>query len=230
MAIIDTPSLMIALKAGTLPRNVTRYDLLRQEVEAAVKAYCKWGIEQATATSFESGNGYVDLPLKRPFVSSITGLWQDDGGYYGKGVNAFASNTQLVEGQDFVLVLDDETMGKSGLVRRLTCAVNLFPSDLFFGRLGGLSYRRPNYWPVGYGNLKVTYTYGFSSLTMPLDIKLAVQTAVGTCINSVKWGFPVQSEGIGSHNYSLAIAREPEFGTTRQLLSRYRDLSIGAPL
>jgi hypothetical protein len=133
-----------------------------------------------------------------------------------------------VEGQDFSLVLDSDGIGKSGILRAISNALVLFPSDLvYFRGSGGLSYRKPSFWPRGYGNIKVQYTYGFAPGSVPDDIKLAIAVGCAICANTTKYGFPIVGENLGAHSYSLGFAREPEFGTVRQLLSRYRDLSIG---
>jgi hypothetical protein len=297
VSLTDTTSLLTACKVVNTAQNYARYDLLRRQVEAAVKVWCKWEIEQATVTEFYDGTGYTDIVLRRPYVSAVLNVWQDPTGYYGDGTNAF-SGAPLVLGSDYGLVRDDGTRGKSGLLRRLSNPQLLFPSDVYFNRgPGGLAYQRPADWQVGSGNVKVQYTFGFpsalvvtamlwsggvatyttatahglqvgqvvnvvnatpagyggtlfvsgaTSLTftasvavnpgigvsatldaVPQDVKLAVEAGVSIAATSARFGGPASSEGIGAHNYSLPLAREPEFASVRQLLSRYRDLSVG---
>lgn len=222
----DTDNLMATIGLSiAVPRLRARIDLLRQQAEAAIKSYVKWPIEQTgPVTEYYDGAGFMDVILRKPYVSSITNVWQDNGGWYGQAQNAFAAGTQLVLGKDYALVVDD-TVSRCGILRKLSNLNNFFPSDLFFyGKPGGLAYRGPLYWPRGYGNIKVVYTYGFA--VIPDDIKLAVATAVSIVMNSTRWGFPSAGEGVGGHSWSLSITREPEFGTVRQLLSRYRDLAL----
>lgn len=222
MALDTTANVMTALGISDSSLT-TRIDMLRTFAEKAVKDWVKWGIEKVQdQVSYFDGLGYPDIVL-RPWTLTITDVWLDGTGYYGDGANAFASSTKLTKGQDYVLVKGDDS--RAGLLRRLTNSVFWFPSDLVFHRGGGgLGYRKPAFWPAGYGNVKVKYDYGFA--TIPDSIKAAVSTAVGIFMNSVKFGFPTQSESLGDYSYSLAVAREPEFGSVRQLLVSYRDVSM----
>lgn len=223
MALIDTVSLMRTLQVKDFSAsNVALFDQLRRRVEAAVKAYVKWGLEEvAGEVQYLDGNGYIDLVLPHPFVTAITDLRVDPTGAFGYGNNAFAAGTALINGTDYALVRD----GRSGLVRRLTYPTFWWPSDLFFWRgPGGLAVGRRPGWPMGNGNIKVTYTYGMQ--TIPDDIKLAVETAAGMVVNSVRFGWPVQSENMGDYSYSLNISRDIDFGSVRSLLNPYRDTPI----
>jgi len=217
---------MLAIRT-TVPSTIARYDTLRIVAESAVKQFCKWELEPATVTEYYDGVGYRDIPLYKPYVSAVASVYLDQNGYYGQGPTAFTGSA-LIEGQDYAVVRDGATANpfKSALLRRIGVYTGyLWPSDLVYNRYaGGLSYQKPPFWPAGYGNVKVTYTYGFA--VIPQDIKLAVATAVGCMANSVKWGYPLTSESLGAHSVGMHIAREPEFGTVRQLLSRYRDTSI----
>lgn len=202
--------------------------MLRVQTESAVKTYCKWGLEAVTGqTDYYSGQGYINIPLRKPYVSAVTAVYVDMTGFWGQGTNAFAAATQLTAGTDYALVYDDGgAFSKSGRLQRLS-NVNpwWFPSDLIFAQQSqGLTFWRGPFWPYGQGNIKVVYNYGFS--TIPDDIKLAVETAVGTIASSVKYGYPLSSESLGAHSISAHIAREPEFGTVRQILSRYRDTAL----
>lgn len=233
MSLTTTESMMKA--QGLNPGNValfSRYDLLRQAVESAVKRYCKWELEQTTLTEFYDGTGYRDVPLRRPYVSAVASVFLDQQGAYGQNLSGFPPATQLTAGQDYVIVYDDATVdgpvGKSGILRKYQYTMPVFPSDLLYWRsAGGLSYTQPAWWPVGYGNIKVTYTFGFASGSIPMDLQQAVWTGVSIAANSAKYGFPLSSENLGAHSYSLDLGKPPEFGTVRQLLSRYRDVSVG---
>ena len=212
-------------------RTWESYDQLRQEVEAAIKTYVKWEIEQvAGQIDYYDGSGQPELVLRRPFVRSITNVWVDPLGAYGNNATGF-DDDPLTNGTDYSLKVDADTGGKSGLLIRLRGSAYWMPSDFFGGGLGGwpaqsgLSYVLKPAWPNGAGNIKVTYTYGFTTAEMPLDIKLAVSTAVSVISNTVKYGAMVQSESLARYSYSLAISTEAAFGTVRQLLSRYRDTS-----
>lgn len=220
MALTTTAVVLTGLK---LPSSqTTRVDQLRQQVEKAIKGYCKWEIEAAAnQVEFYDGNGYRDIILRQPYVSSIDNVWLDNTGAYGDGPSAFASTSVLTKGTDYVLVKTGAD-GKAGLLRRLTNSAHYYPSDLVFQRgAGGLSYRRPAYWPAGYGNIKVQYDYGLS--TIPADIVLAVTMGVGLIMNSVRSGFPITSESLGDYSYSLSM--EKSWGDVRSILAPYRLLA-----
>jgi hypothetical protein len=171
-----------------------RYDLIRRGCEAAVKTFCKWPIErEVNHVEYLSGNGYRDLPLPHPFVSVVSDLRLDMTAYYGDGVNAFAANTALTPGSDFSLVREGP-IGKSGLLRRILNNVFWWPSDIVFNRAsGGLSYRKPSAWPVGYGNIKATYTYGFVQNLPVSAATLSGNTATITSTAHGLWvGAPVR--------------------------------------
>lgn len=226
MALIETDDMLIAMKIARTPANLLRYDLLREQAEAAIKAWCKWGIEEDSITEYHDGSGTQNLVLRKPFVSAVANVWVDASGFYGDGPNAFGPSTLIVAGTDYALVRDDGPVGKSGVLRRLTYPQFLFPGDMYLRRPGGLSYSYPSYWQSGSGNIKVEYTYGFAPKNLPVDLQAAVEGAVGILSNSVKRGFPTVSESLGAYSYTLAITREPEWGSVRQLLSRYRDTSL----
>lgn len=226
--LVSTDDLLTAL--GIPPSTTAkyqRYDLLRLWVEDAIRKYCKWEISaHAGEVEYHNGTGYIDITLNKPYATSVTNVWVDQTGAYGSGPSAF-TGTALTQGTDYALVIDSgTTYSKSGIIRRLTNNyMYWFPSDIvYYKSLGGLSYRQGPVWPQGIGNVKVTYSYGFS--VIPNDIKLAVTTAVGTAVNSVKYGFPYSSESLGAHSVSVAVAMDPQFGAVRQLLSRYRDSSV----
>lgn len=143
------------------PRMVQRYEALRRSAEAAVIRYLKWPVERCTVVEYYDGNGYKDVPLRRPYVVQVANVWLDATGAYAQSITPFPASTLLTAGGDYVLVLDDGSAGKSGLLRRLTYAGFMWPSDMYLNGLGGLGYMSPARWPVGYGNLKVECTYGF---------------------------------------------------------------------
>lgn len=299
MSLTTTANVMQAQSITTSdPTVIARYNLLRITVEQAVKSFLKWGVEAVTdQIDYFDGNGYSDLQIRQPFVSSIANVWLDMTGAYGDGPSAFTGDP-LTNGQDYVLRREGG-LGRSGILRRLSTTAYWWPSDMIYFRdAGGLSYQRAPYWPAGYGNIKVQYSYGFppyvgistitwasgvatittsaahkcvmgqqvkvesvspvdyngayviqsvpttTSLTIniptspgtyvsggsinaiPDDIQLAVYTMVAIVQNSVKYGWPTQSESLGDYNYSLAISREADFMDARRLLSIYRDTII----
>lgn len=241
MALVLTKDVMVALgRNPNDPVQFARYDLWRQGVEQAIKNWVKWEIETTTVTDYYDGMGYQDIVLRRPYVQSVQNVWVDPTGAYGQSPGAFPAASLLTAGQDYALILDGyadaggSVAARSGLLRRTAYPIPWFPSDLLFYRgAGGLAYHRPAYWPSGWGNIKVQYTFGFTGPTagaqgnVPWDLREAVWTGVAIAsLGTAKYGFPVTSENLGAHNFSLSIGEFPEFGTVRQRLSRYRDLTV----
>ena len=226
MALTTTSEIVTALAIkNTSAENLARIDLIRTQVEAAVKSFVKWGIEAVTGqVDYHDGNGYLDIALRQPFISAVTEVKTDQTGAYGNGPSAFAA-AALTNGEDYVLKKEG-SLGKSGMLRRLANSAYWWPSDRIVAGRGGLSYYSGPYWPLGIGNVKVTYNYGFS--TIPDDIKLAVETAMALILKSVKTGGLVSTESLGDYNYSLStgLARDSVFGDVRQLLANYRDGTI----
>lgn len=232
MSLTMTPEMLIDM--GVQPCNcdsgaLQKYDQLRQKVEAAIKSYVKWEIEAATVTEFYSGNNTLDLVLERPHVTAVANVWWDPRGGYGFTPNTFGANTLLTVGVDYVPVLERNQIAESGRLRRLASYNPYwFPSDLVFNRSmrrSGLSYWGGPVWLGGSGNVKVEYSYGYDPV--PQDIKLAVSTMVGVVVNAVKYGYPTTNESFADYNYGLSIARDLAMGEVRQLLSTYRNTSIG---
>lgn len=164
MALTTTSQVLLALQQYEPDADeVTRYDLLRTMVEAAVKSYCKWNIEQDTITEYYDGTGRVGLVLRQPFVSSVSSVYLDPYGYAGQGENAYASATLLTAGEDYMLQREGPDVSKCAVLQRLSIAsYAFFPSTYpWLQGSGGLAYNRGPFWQPGQGNIKVTYTYGF---------------------------------------------------------------------
>ncbi len=232
MALMTTEEMLTTMGLPQTATILVRYNSLRIIIEQSIKDWLKWDVEAvANFTEYHDGTGFIDVQLRKPFVSSVATVNVDQNGAYGQGPNAFAAATLLTAGRDYALVYDDGSTGnpgKSGLLRRLNYpSVWWWPSDWFIGgRAGGLSYSAPPWWPVGLGNIKVTYSYGFA--VIPSSIKGAVCDGVAILANSSKYGGALTSENLGAHSVSMDLNRSPEFSTVRQLLSRYRDTSVGA--
>src|SRR5262245_42000736 len=198
MSLIPIEELLSLLNVtDRAPATVMRYDLLRQGVEAAVKRWCHWEIEAADAVEYLDGQGFRDLPLGRPWVQSVEEVRLDPEGFYGDGLGGFDDATVLQKGVDYVLVTGQ---GGRGLLRRLTGAVEWWPSDVVFaGGPVGLSYQRPLGWPTGYGNLMCTYRFGFD--VVPDDVRMAVTQAVSILRYTLQRPVFLTSESLGDYSY-----------------------------
>jgi len=161
-------------------------------------------------------------------------LWSDSAGFYGDATDSFSDSRQHLNlGIDFALRRDDEdgTACKSGVIVRLAggSTAGQGIADWYWGggtRKGTLTARMPPVWPKGYGNLKIVYAAGYA--TIPDDLALAVdQLAVWSWRTAPQGGMAVTSEGYEGYSYSLSqLTSDPALGTTRQILTRYRELAV----
>jgi hypothetical protein len=205
---------------------------------AAIASYLKRNVEQATYQEFYSGSGRQELCLKQYPIQSITNLWLDMGGYAGQAPNAFAAGTLLVPGVQYMLDLDSGgTTSNRGIVKRIGGGGNVGggPGGTgFWGEYGPigpgtdkLGGTRKPFWPIGDGNIKVTYVAGYNPV--PADLSYAAGMLIAYMLRYQGAGYPYQSESFESYTYSLMAAAAggaPELGTVIQTLKAYREVSI----
>lgn len=192
---------------------------------------------------YYSGDGSPNLVLKRRPVQSVASIYVDPTGAWGQGPSAFAATTLLVAGTDYALNLErDANKGMAGIVRRLATSVEVGWPTWSDSRGTLTSYGRSKIgWPVGDGNIKVTYTAGFTSLTdTTFPVPPSVQQACANLAVFIKkivpnGGFITVTESLSKYSSSLgllsetarnALAGAGELGSTRQILSRYRDMAL----
>lgn len=149
-------------------------------VDAAVKKYLGRTLERAARVDYFCGNGRPRLYLRESPLAELGYVRVDQGGYYGQGVGSpFGTETQLTLGSDFVYesVLQDET--------NRGCLIHLGAG-----------------WPCGVGNIKVSYTAGYT--TIPSDVVLACYS-LATVLRAGRedGGVPMQSENLGDYSYQL---------------------------
>lgn len=239
MALISLPLLLAELRVVNAVDPMVRkqYDIIRLGVNAAILNYVKWPMEQVEdQVDYYNGTGTGYFNLRRLYVSEVSELKLDVQGFGGQAPGAFAADTELTQGVDWMLDLDTGNYSKGGLILRIGASnSNLWPwfgggSNYVGGRPGGLAYQYGICWPKVPGCLKVTYTAGFAEDAVPYDIKLAFCTAVTIIKNSTQYGVMTTGETLGDYSYSGQLATAQEFGSVRQLLSPYRDLAIGMGL
>lgn len=198
--------------------------------DTIIKKYVKRSIlEEATITRYHSGNEARDIVLQEYPVSSIENVWYDPNGFWGQGPSSFGSSTLLTSGSMYALVLDGEGISNRGLLRRIGGA----GSGMFWPYPGGysrgkLASYRLSVWPRGDGNIKVEYTAGYS--TIPDDLSFAATMLVAWLARNSPSGSVLTSESLGGYSYSVAstaMGSAPELGSTRQILTTYRDSSWG---
>lgn len=147
--------------------------------------------------------------------------WSDWTGYHGHNpTGAFAATTALTFGTDFGLDFDKGgTTSRSGLLIRFDTSW----SELDYRGRPGVLLQEPG---ASFGSVKVAYTAGYQ--TIPKDIQAAVAYLVAFLKRTMPLGADVHSERIGGYSYELVPfmlrrSEQPELGTARQLLSRYKE-------
>lgn len=174
-------------------------------------------------------------------LSSATGvngvfspvMWWDPAGYGGQPPNAFAQNTQLVLGTQFMLNMDSGSSRKlsmRGTIRRIGGAgqgfIGFYPENFYSGKLG--AYKMP-IWPRGDSNIKMSYTSGFPAYSRELrTLNYCCAMLVAQMVRLQPSGQNLASENMGNYSYSVTQAFDsPEMGEIRKMLAKYRDVSFG---
>lgn len=195
-------------------------DLVLPMLDQTVKGHLSknWLFDrgQIEKTEFLSGPGTDQLVLRwRPVVDSTLRIWVDSGGYFGKGTDAFGSDTELTSGVDFALRLDgedagdDSRVGWSGIVERIGSTD--FEED------------RTANWTTGIGNIKAVYKAGF--VKVPPDVKLLATRLLARLRNDVEKGRVVASESISGYSYSLLNDAGDPLGA-EAIGDKYREIPV----
>jgi hypothetical protein len=196
-------------------------DLLIPQAEELVKGYLQREIEETTYTEYYSGTGNQILILNQSPVQSVTSVYENPGGFYGDGLNAFPASSELVQGTNFVLRKDHATTteaSSSGILYRLR-TVWPRPSRTQRDQLASAP-------GTGKGNIKVIYTAGWE--TVPADIQFATNRLVTSMLESRSRSGRIQSESIEDYSYSLAGTGEENrmLDSVKGSLARYRKVVI----
>jgi hypothetical protein len=220
----------------------------------AVLSFLGRPVELAERTEYHDGYGMPDIVLRVwPVVFSYTGsdgvtvtcepqCWVDPTGYYGDNPDgAFDDDTELEFGSEFTIRRDDSvptsdcvsnaTYGRSGILRRLGTSIR---GDVVLGRpASSLASRyRQAVWPVGQGNVKVTYTAGYP--VMPADITGAALQMAALVYKTKTWGGGFINAGARLGEYSRGLVQAlngsgpmaDQVGTFAMMLNPYRDLIV----
>ncbi|MDE2100670.1 MAG: hypothetical protein KGL39_25725 [Patescibacteria group bacterium] len=200
-----------------------------------------------TPTSFtgcSGGSGTLqNLPATGPVATNPVSvyspvIWYDPSSARGQSPTAFASGTQYLLGAHYMVITDMQGRGSSsplpvgvqaskrGLIRRwgggpAQFAGFLWPQNYYGDKLAGA--RHPC-WPIGDGAVKVAWSAGY--LQVPADLAGACAKLVSQLVRINPTGRDMSSENLGAYSYSvLSEAADPELGTIRRILARYRESS-----
>lgn len=194
--------------------------LLLASTSAAIEEYCGRTFASTIYTGqIYQGNSQQVFALRNRPVTAISALYLDNSAYWGTALGSFPASTLLVEGVDYALDRDQpDGSSRSGLVYRI----------------GGL-WQRPQIRRVGtignaegaqVGNIKISYTAGFSVL--PINVELAAMLAIAKVRRTAPYGQALASESYKDTSYSLFHPQHSGLfmGEVGTLLSRYRNLTL----
>lgn len=179
-----------------------------------------------TATTFTGCSGGTGTLATGYNVGTPT-VFVDPQGYFGQNPSGFGTGTQLYQGNQFAVVVDQTSKSNRGLLKRIGGGggggfVGFYPENFYAGKLGA---RRLPVWQTGQGNIKVQYAAGFTSV--PADLRYAAMMLTTYMIRNLPSGASLSSESLGSYSYSVLQASNeiPEIGALARTLARYRESS-----
>jgi len=197
----------------------SKIDIWLAAADRAIKTYCGQNFELATYTDYYTGNNQYKLALRQVPVVSITGVWQDNSGYYGDPASAFGAGTQLTEGVHFTL--DRQYDGQPSLTGILLRLGTVWPVLQRVGLYGRVTADVHPAW----GNIKVTYQAGYA--TIPSDLAYACMLLVAQMRRTyAQGGYNIESERIGDYSYTLALntLHQNNLASVNTILALYKQL------
>ena len=181
-------------------------------------------LSKKSRTEYYDGTNSHQLLLRhRPVYTLTTGdtnpqAWVDDDAGWGEASGAFAdSGDELTYGDDFVLRVDqpDRTSRSAILVR-----IGDFWPRPMVRRRGLLS----PYYMDGMGNVKVTYTAGYTADTIPPAFRLAANMLVARLRAFFPYGERVSSESYEERSISFNLPdRDKLFDMIKGVIWGYRN-------
>ncbi len=189
--------------AGTIIEGLLNRDFIKKE-----------------RTEYYGGCGTQQILLRhRPaYTTPVPQVWVDQNGYFGASSGSFQGSDQpLVYGQDFCFDTPEEGQpSKSGLLIRVN---NYWPRPAV--RSDGLL---SPYLGISHGNVKITYTAGYTVDTLPADFRFATISLVTKMRGFMPVGYELSSDGYEDKTISIIAERRDYLtATAKQILWRYRN-------
>lgn len=174
-----------------------------------------YDLKERTEYFAGSGTDKLQLHAYPAFLSPTPRVWVDESGLFGSGSGEFDSTKELTYGDDFSLFLDRTDRSEIGwLIRRNS----LWPKPSARQR----GYLSP-FIVEGYGQIKVTYTGGWTPDTIPEGIRMAAVTGVARLRQMFPLGMPLTGESYEDRSVSYAIQdRDWLYGSVKNLLFPWR--------
>lgn len=178
------------------------------------------GMDKKSRTEFYFGTGNQRLLLRsRPvFTTPTIRVFLDEGGNFGATSGSFdATDTALIYGTDFALVIDQENgTSRSGILYRIN---DLWPRPSVRQR-GLLS----PFLGVGFGTIKVIYTAGYEVDNLPSGLRLAANLLVQRLRYIMPLGMELASDSFEERNISAVTSEKDKLlAVVKPLLFPYRN-------
>lgn len=170
-------------------------------------------------TEYYKGTGTQKLLLRvRPVYLPMEVYVDTQDGYWGQSADSFPASTLLTYGSDYVLQIDDENnRSKCGILINIRGS---WPKP--YVRVPGLLSPFINFDP---GSVKVVYTAGYTTDTLPGDIRLACDSVVAAYRYVFPLGMVLDNESYEERSIRTHIekARDYCFMVAKPLLLPYRN-------
>jgi hypothetical protein len=156
-------------------------------------------IDKKSRTLFLDGSGTAELllPARPVFQTPAIQCWVDQRGFYGQTSGSFASNTELIQGTNFVLKLDtSDGTSRCGILIRIDGGTWPKPPTRQPGYLA-------SFWGPGYGCIKTTFTAGYTVDTLPAQLRSACNILVARMRYLLPLGVELASESYEERHISL---------------------------
>jgi hypothetical protein len=177
--------------------------------------------ELKSRTEYYNGTGTQKLLLRqRPvFVTTAPAVVIDSGGYWGQASGSFAADsaTTLTFGEDFAIQIDqDDGSSRCGIMLRIN---NYWPRP--GARQAGML---APFMVGGFGNVRVTYTAGFTVDSLPSGFRTACNLLVAAMRYVFPLGMPLNSESYEERSIGIASEKKDYLtGLIRPYLWPYRN-------
>jgi hypothetical protein len=227
---------ILGIATGNTSRDAW-IDALIPAAEAAVIRFCRRDFYAAKQhLEYYSGSGTNRLVLKQSPVVAVLGVWEDNQAQGGSSDDAFADETLLTLGEDYVLELQGSSVYPASAYVSTTGVPNTQPPLILSGvvvRLGtvwpSLTRHVSSGWLAGasvahQGNIKVVYTAG----DVPEDIKAATAMLIGRLMRVAPIGGDnLTHEQIKDYQYTIGGLADGQvmIGSIQAILASHRRLS-----
>lgn len=210
-------SLKTMLKLSGTSEDSRLQDFL-DAADACIRSWCRRDFDARSYVEYHNGNGTRRLALRQRPVTAVSSVKVDEGGAFGKADGSFGSATALTEGVDWCLDCEEGgSTSSSGVLFRIG---SVWPLRAFVPSRGFLA----NDASVSPGCIRVAYTAGYAPI--PADISLAARLLAARMRRESEFGgYSLYSERLGDYSYRLGKVdnHDPEIGTIRSILARYRE-------